>query len=495
MARNFGHEDAGLATGETLGEITMTKGLSDFLETDDKRYIVGPKGSGKTLVLLKKALDKRNKSGVIYIPSEANRPVDRLDASEHVGQRFSYKIKDPKESQLSWTAVWKHSILRSVLHHLKDDIRGKGGANVEPARIKDLIDADAIFPLRPFHYYTNITSLLDNSPRKVLSQLRNDLNEIDPLLQTCSKAVHVFLDNLDDYYELEPDLWMQSMYGQFRAVREISQAYRHIHVYTSIRQDVYTQFQDEMHMQYFDYVAELDYEYKDLLSIFESRIGQLDADLLSEPALLKSDPWRAFFGDCAQIPNELTDTMEPVQDFIIRHTLGRPRDLIHMGTMLLNFRHNDHFTLDIVREAVARAAQDICKQYFAEVKPVMARSGINIKVLIGNHVHSNILTRQEVSEVEQEYTETTEFGHRKRNNEIEFGPFEALFDLGLLGIEKGNSSKNSDRRQFVKPPSHGLENLILPKSERYFLHPILSYPYLHDFESKDLTVGHGLPLS
>ncbi len=494
MARNFGHEDAGLATSESLDEITMIHSLTKFLKTDDMRYLVGPKGSGKTLVLLKKALEKRKKNGVVCIPSEANRPVDRLDAAEHVGQKFSYAISEPKQRHLSWTAVWKHSILRSVLHHLKDDIRGKGGATVESKRFECLIDVDAINPLRPFHYYRDITNLLDSSPRDVLSRVRDDLNEFDQLLQTSSIDVHVFLDNLDDYYELEPDLWMHSMYGQFRAVREISQAHRHIHVYTSIRQDVYTQFQDEMRLQYYDYVAELEYEYKDLLHIFESRIAQLESDLLCKPALLKNDPWQAFFGDNTQIRNELTGDIEDVRDFIIRHTLGRPRDLIHMGTMLLNLRRDECFSLGTIREAVARAALDICKQYLAEVKPVMAKSGVDLKVFIGNHIHNNIMTHQEIDEVTQEYLETTDNSNHRRYAEFECGPFEALYDLGLLGIERRNTNNNNQCEQFFRPPSRGLEDRRLPNSERYFLHPILSYPYLHEFESEDLVVGQGLSL-
>ena len=494
MARNFGHEDAGLATSESLDEITMIQALTKFLKTDDKRYLVGPKGSGKTLVLLKKAVEKRQKSGVVCIPSETNRPVDRLDAAEHVGQKFSRAISDPKQRHLSWAAVWKHSILCSVLHHLKDNVRGKGGSKADLARIGRLIDLDAINPLRPFHYYRDITNLLDSSPHELLSQIRDDLNELDQLLQTCSIDVHVFLDNLDDYYELEPDLWMHSMYGQFRAVREISQALRHVHVYTSIRHDVYTQFQDEMRLQYYDYVAELEYEYEDLLHIFESRIAQLDADLLCEPPLLKNDPWRAFFGENTQILNELTGDVEAVQDFIIRHTLGRPRDLIHMGTILLNLRRDKCFSLEIIRAAVARAAKDICKQYLAEVKPVMARSGINLEVLIGNHVHNNIMTPQEIDEVTQEYLETTDFGNRKRAAELDCDPFEALYDLGLLGIEQPDPDNKDKIQQFFRPPSRGLEDMRLPKSKRYFLHPILSFPYLQEFESKDLVVGQGLPL-
>ena len=34
--------------------------IRSFLETNQKRYVVGPKGSGKTLLLLRKAIDQRS---------------------------------------------------------------------------------------------------------------------------------------------------------------------------------------------------------------------------------------------------------------------------------------------------------------------------------------------------------------------------------------------------------------------------------------------------
>src|SRR5262252_7469868 len=113
MKRSFGHEDAGLATAETLGTIVTNFNIRRFLESTDKRYLVGPKGSGKTLLLLRKAIDQRQKGDAICIPSEPDLPVDRLTASEHVGRRFNYAVAAKTDNELAWASVWKHSIFRS----------------------------------------------------------------------------------------------------------------------------------------------------------------------------------------------------------------------------------------------------------------------------------------------------------------------------------------------------------------------------------------------
>lgn len=490
MARDFGHEDAGLATRESLEKITRTPAVDTFLETNNKRYLVGPKGSGKTLILLRKAIDQRNKGNTICIPSEPNRPVDRLDAAEHVGQKFFYSINEPDQRNLAWTSVWKHSILRSVLHHVKDSLMLQGGASLKEDRLSHLIDVNALGPLRAFHYYRDITHLLDSSPRHVLDKIRDELFELDQLLQYSSENVHVFLDNLDDYYELQPDLWMQSMYGQFRAVREISLAHRDIHIYTSIRLDVYTQFQDEMRLQFFDYIAELTYDQADLMKIFETRIQQLDDDLLTDPPARHRDPWQAFFGEFTRIPNEFVGGEEPIQDYVLRHTLGRPRDLIHMGTILLNERRRSPFTLGSIRDAVGSAAQDICRQYMAEIRPVFGRLNLDIRRFIADYITSNVLTARDIRSITDEYLAATgqdDGGNRDAACE----PFEALYDIGLLGIQRRDSGE-SHYEQFFRPASRGLEDHVLPQSRRYFMHPILSYPFLHDVESDKLIVGPGL---
>ncbi|HEY0433750.1 MAG TPA: hypothetical protein VGC95_07760, partial [Chitinophagaceae bacterium] len=97
MTRSFGHEDAGRATSESLDTIVTNSSIRLFLETNDKRYIVGPKGSGKSLLLLRKAVDQRKQEG-ICVPSEPDLPVDRLTAAEHVGKQFNYRLEDSESN-------------------------------------------------------------------------------------------------------------------------------------------------------------------------------------------------------------------------------------------------------------------------------------------------------------------------------------------------------------------------------------------------------------
>jgi class 3 adenylate cyclase len=512
MARNFGHEDAGLATPETLSAIVENFAIRTFLESSGKRYLVGPKGCGKTLVLLRKAIDERRRGEALCIPSDPDLPVDRLTAAAHVGKKFHYKTQERSESSLAWTAVWKHSILRSVVHHLRDEILheaalgGTAGSGqswydeLALRRMKDqkdtlgaLLSNTTVHAQRPFQYYTELGARLDARPGQ-LARVREELQLLENLLQLIRREVHVFLDNLDDYYERDPDLWLNSMYGQFRAVRELSLTHRHLHLFTSIRQDVYAQFSDEMRLQYYDYVAQLRYEKAELLQIFAAAISRLDPDLLRYPQAQKSDPWRAFFGDIEVVPNAWVGRDEPVGDYLYRHTLGRPRDMIHMGTVLLEYRPRAGFDIASIRKAVAHAERDIAEQYLAEVRPLLD-PGFDIKAFVGG-LPSDVLTPGDTDAAHRRYAS----GNGDVVDDGSAGgptrPLETLYELGLLGY--GDAVPDSaERIQIFRPPGHGLSDhagRTMPESDHYFLHPVLHFLLRPQQRSRELIVGNGCPV-
>jgi hypothetical protein len=512
LAKDFGHEDAGLATPETLVSIVENFGIRTFLGSGNKRYLVGPKGSGKTLILLRKAIDQRRQADALCIPSDPDLPVDRLTAAEHIGKKFNFKVGDPAENSLAWTAVWKHCILRSVLHHLRDGIltaaaqaAGAPSADTWHAELmhrrlreqKDAVDrllSDvSIHPLRPFQYYTELGARLDARPGE-LSAVRQELRLLESLLQLSRREVYVFLDNLDDYYERNPHLWFNSMYGQFRAVREISLAHRHIHLFTSIRQDVYAQFADEMMLQYYDYVTELRYSKSELLSIFQAGIQRLDTNLLMRPDLRDSDPWRAFFGETVLLRNGRVGCQEHVKDYLYRHSLGRPRDLVHLGTVLLNERPAEGFGTEHVRKAVARAERDIAEQYLAEARPLLDPR-LDLKEFVKQFVSSNVLSSEDVARITADYQKRQAISYELDGASEIANPFETLYGLGLFGVELTLHDSSETVQQF-EPPGHGLREQVsrtLPPSDRYFLHPILSYLQRPNQSSRDVIVGNGYP--
>ncbi|MEW8050481.1 MAG: hypothetical protein AB2792_03815 [Candidatus Thiodiazotropha sp.] len=511
MKRTFGHEDASAATRESLDTIIKNNDIHLFLDTLEKRYLVGPKGSGKTLLLLRKAIDRRESGDGLCIPSTPSTPVDRLDAAEHVGKKFNYQISDPSEAGLAWATVWKHAIYSSVLHHLRDELLNDIEADNETDSshewldlIQDTRDQDfrtlldqvissfSPIPLGPFHYFTELGHRLDVSGHKMLSQVRNECQKMNVYLSMVRRPIYVFLDNLDDYYEREPALWVNSMYGQLRAVREVSLSHKNIHLFTSIRQDVFEQFNDEMRLQYYDYVAHLKYTKKELLQIFATHITELDDDLLVDSTKRKADPWHAFFGDAELIHDKNTDTHEHACDYIYRHTLGRPRDIIHIGTILLKYRTDSGFTADDVRNAVRTAQTDISLQYLKEVEPLTG--DFIISEFLSKHVHSYFLNADDIEnamlsffvELEKQGISLPDYVCCLNT------PFETLYDLGLLGYIQEVPGTDRCIQQFRRP-GQGLSQSnkrTLPESRCYFIHPVIHHLLPQTANKAPFILGH-----
>lgn len=513
MNRDFGHEDAALAEESTLASIVVNRGINTFLSTNNKRYLVGPKGSGKSLLLLKKAIDQRAEGGAICIPSDSASPVDRLTSAQHVGQQFNRAVSKGADVNLAWASVWKHSIYRSVFHHIYNDILkridGQGGEASEgfmreyeklqvtlSQSLAEKYLKISLGPAKgPYYYFVEICNKLDAGRGQVLAKVREEVQELEELLQLARPSTFVFLDNLDDYYEKQPDLWFNSMYGQFRAVREIGLAHRHIHVFTTIRQDVYQQFADEMRLQYYDYVSFLKYSPEELAQIFETRVKDLDDDLLVEPEERSKNPWKAFFGGSDVIENGVIGVKEHVRDYTARHTLHRPRDLVHMGTVLLDRRCADGFTDEVVKTSIKDASLDVAEQYLAEVRPLLDQR-FDVCHFINSHVTSNVLDLLDVEQITDEYVLSFDDPDVIDEPSDLNRPFETLIAIGLIGYAE--QRPNSDEYyQHFNPPGQGLaepEARFLPDSSMFFLHPILTNFLKQGSVSTDFLVGKGQPI-
>jgi hypothetical protein len=249
-----------------------------------------------------------------------------------------------------------------------------------------------------------------------------------------------------------------------------------------------------MTLQYYDYVTELKYSKSELLAIFQAGIQRLDTSLLMRPDLRDSDPWKAFFGESVLLRNGRVGCEEHVKDYLYRHSLGRPRDFVHLGTVLLNERPTEGFSTEHVRKAVARAERDIAEQYLAEVRPLLDPR-LNLKEFVEQFVTSNVLSSKDVARITADYRKRQAISYELDGASEIANPFETLYGLGLFGVELTLHDSSETIQQF-EPHGHGLREHVsrkLPPSDRYFLHPILGYLQRPNQSSRDIIVGNGYP--
>src|SRR5258706_8042841 len=103
-----------------------------------------------------------------------------------------------------------------------------------------------------------------------------------------------------------------------------------------------------------------------LREIFVNNVRLLKVDRMARPERLRTDPLEAFLGR-AHVTHTYTREPEDVFDYVCRHTLLRPRDLMTIGERLGALRPEERRDEFRLKEGVNQAATEIAYEYLAEI--------------------------------------------------------------------------------------------------------------------------------
>jgi class 3 adenylate cyclase len=184
---------------------------------------------------------------------------------------------------------------------------------------------------------------------------------------------------------------------------------------------------------------------------------------MAHPDRLRADPLEAFLGRTAVSDTYTREAEEPFE-YICRHTLLRPRDLMSIGERLSALRPDERRNDLRFKEVVHQAATEIAYEYLAEIAPFVGDLALDrlFRVLPGN-----VLTRAEVERLFLEHSIATG-GDEKH-------VFCALYRVGLLGYVHHDRIRGEWGQRFLRPGEATLEPVgSLPTSTQYLLHPVLT---------------------
>jgi hypothetical protein len=511
MKNNFGHEDAASASRgdleNTLMHVVTNAAVKEFLDEDAKVFLVGSKGTGKSLLLLKKAIEKKKNNSVLVIPNDKTFPVDRLTCDGNPGLSFDKSQGGLPDSAISWTLVWKHTLLKSILVNLVDH-----AGNLAPERLENILN-DSNYPkgyadeirvkyaslLRqivgeppylhargPFYFYQESVNALDDNAQSTLDILRGEIKVLLDAIALVSFSAYVFIDNMDTYYELRPNLWLASTIGLMNAVREIRLTLRHIHVYSSVRSDIFSRYRSEKRLQFNDFICMLEYDKESLLEIFSRPIRRFPETMLARPARILNDPWEAFFGSLTFIQNHRRNGKhENIKDYILRHSLWRPRDLVAIGNHILHEKGDKPLNAESLRRGLETAIHEIRYSYLEEIRAALP-SGFDIVDFVEKNITSNIMRAERIRELcESKVDEATKPC-------CKWYPFCLLYRVGVLGYLKEDAASNRTYFYFAQPGELLIqdETKHLPESAFYALHPIFDDLLPKGSVDLEVTVGH-----
>src|SRR2546428_2660746 len=348
-----------------------TPEIDSFLspDRDDKFIVIATKGFGKTLLLKAKRIlyQGGGRAGCLPVGNLLDKPIGDKIFSREALAFFA-------ASPLPWSKLWLTAIAVATLKH----VGALDGLKVSP-RLASLIDDDRLNSV-----IDHFVRLLDFTPSELQRSATDTDGHLVPRLRAVKAPLAIFIDGIDDYFnkhvevldvspsvtgELSPNVWYFAQLGLVEVAYQLRRINHHLKVFAAVRKEAYARLQTTvMSQQYRGSAVDIVYPVESLREIFVNNIRLEKTDRMVRPERLRADPIEAFLGR-AKISHVYTGEDEDAFDYVCRHTLLRPRDLMTIGERLAALRPEERRHEYRVQEAVNVRATEIAREYLTQIAP------------------------------------------------------------------------------------------------------------------------------
>jgi class 3 adenylate cyclase len=469
-----------------------TPEIEGFLRSDrdDKFIVIGTKGFGKTLLLKAKRILYQREGRAVCLPTGAllDKPIgDKIFSRE----LLAFFVVSP----LPWSKIWLTAICLATLKHLGAVSGLKVGSGlaslIGDEQLQSVID--------------HFVRLLEFTPSELQRCGADTDGHLVPRIRAATSPVAIFIDGVDEYFnkhvegptshpsvtgELSPNIWHFAQLGLVEVSYQLRRINHHIKVFAAVRKEAYARLAKTtvMAQQYRGSAVDISYSRQSLREIFLNNVRLLKSDTMVRPERLRADPLEAFLGQTT-VTDAYTREEEGSFEFIYRHTLLRPRDLMTIGQRLAALPPNERRSELRFKQVVHQAATEIAYEYLAEIAPHIGNLELEQLLL---RLPSNVFTREQIETVFLEHSIAT--GGEEKH------VFCALYRVGLLGYVHYDRVRGEWAQHFLRPGEATLEpDGMLPQATHYLLHPVLhdvigrlNPAYLQHIH-RDNIVGYGRP--
>ncbi len=444
-----------------------TPEIDGFLRSDrdDKFIVIGTKGFGKTLLLKAKRIlyQREGRAACLPVGALLDKPIgDKIFSRE----LLAFFVVSP----LPWSKIWLTAIALATLKHI-DALRD---VKVGPA-LMSLIGDNQLHSV-----IDHFVRLLDYTPSELQRCGADTDGHLVPRLRAVNSPVAVFIDGVDEYFnkhvegltnhpsvtgELSPNVWHFAQLGLVEVAYQLRRINHHVKVFAAVRKEAYARLTKTtvMSQQYRGSAVDIAYSPQSLRDIFINNVRLVKSDMMVKPDRLRTDPLEAFLGRTT-VTDAYTREEEECFEFVCRHTLLRPRDLMTVGERLAALRPDERRSELRLKEVVHQAAAEIAHEYLAEIAPHVG--DLELDRLL-RRLPGNVLTREEVESLFLEHS--LETGGEEKH------VFCALYRVGLLGYVHHDRIRGEWAQRFLRPGEATLEpGGMLPLAKHYLVHPVLS---------------------
>ena len=464
-------------------QILSTPSIEDFLDFDNKNktVVAAPKGYGKTLLIKYKRHSYEDR-GYLLIPQNSMVDIGPGTAPSLSRDQVAYMLDEPD----FWATIWEVAIALSLIKHHRPQASGPDALpRPDSDAISSIVTDERL--MTPFQIFAQLLHL---TPQGFFAAKRFLQAAILPAYGQIHRPTAIFIDNIDEFFVhhianreshsayygiLEPSYWYHAQLGLVSAIYLLRAQNPHARVYAAIRIEALNALRGRVPnaVNLLSQTSVIHYGRDALTAIFQRNIELERARNLAVPDA--KDPFERFLGpDSRVLRHHFTGVVEPVEDFLWRHTLGRPRDLMLIGERLAqSAAHQRH--PDVVRRTVLEAAREICRLYIAETAPHLVWFDENLLFPL---IRWNVLSRERLAAISEEYNRRA-LGHVPRVEADGYvHVFSDLYRAGLLGHVASDERDGLPRQVFPSIAVDGQLTFksreVLPLSATYLVHPVLA---------------------
>lgn len=455
--------------------IYTNNAINNFLDNDNIMFVIASKGMGKTLLMrTKKNICISNGNHQYIIPRD-----EEFDEPKFTGL---FNPKKTVKNIEDWKSIWELSIILSILSH------------IEHIEKKINHDLDTLFNLIENSIKNNNKKIvLNDLKHKILTKscvnpsyfLNNFLTqfsspEIGRIVGKIANIWHisktyinlgvlVFIDAFDqtlnsifknqktnDWLEI----WKNGQLGLLKAAKEINSHNANIKIYTSIRQEAFSDLTDQHILVIKGKSLILSYSKDDLKKMFEKGIS-----MYTNYKSIKD-----FIG-FENIDNKFINKREDIFDYIYRHSVYTPRSIMRFAKEI---DECDNKNEENIRRLVNDIGSNIIVDDYIKSEKIeflnIFIDNVDFKKFM-TLIPSNVLHAEALATIKEKYCEIQNISSHDAH------PFCELYNIGLIGkVSIDNVDPNIRYQKFIKPHEYNWnlnDHLHGRGDDIYVIHPSL----------------------
>ncbi|AUX44569.1 protein kinase [Sorangium cellulosum] len=465
--------------------------VREFLDSANKHFVSGSKGLGKTLLLTYKrsvlsdiylaatGRDRRH-AAVQFIP-EGRPYLDLMGDLASVDHTRADLMSGLYECKRLWSFSFRLSIVsyHSSLAGDPEDLAPL------PRGLRGFLEGR---PVEPTMVVKELLSLTVRQINQVIDAMEGPLER---RLRSLHSGTFIFVDKIDQALRRLPRAaWIHMQAGMIEAAWDLMNANRHVKIFAAIREEAFSAYESDIKTNLYGATSTLRYAKHELFELLEKLTYYYERLPLRE------------FIHLDVVSTGRSARGERAVDFLYRHTLGRPRDLVILASEISRHRR----ALD--ERTFTRIVQDTSAGLL--VANIFDEMRVFLEVLCHRDKRDHffgllpcdVLTHDEVVEIWCRFhgVDRAYFDAHGRSSDDVYHPFRELFECGLLGVLGGGPAAGGQVQRFRQPHDAVVGSRHeLPRSRYYLLHPSLRaliepLPGGGRFNAiRHVVIGHGEP--